>query len=78
MERGADLNAMAPNGMTPLMLAARNGHDSVVQALLEGGANASLKSPDGKSALDLATEGHHEKSVDLLRQRAALSAPDAR
>jgi ankyrin repeat protein len=39
MARGANVNARAPNGATPLMLAAREGHERLARVLLEAGAN---------------------------------------
>jgi ankyrin repeat protein len=39
MARGANVNARAPNGATPLMLAAREGRDGLARVLLEAGAN---------------------------------------
>jgi ankyrin repeat protein len=52
--RGAALDARAPGGLTPLMMAAREGQESAVAVLLEAGANTSLKSSDGMTAADFA------------------------
>ncbi|MYN03905.1 ankyrin repeat domain-containing protein [Pseudoduganella sp. DS3] len=43
LERHAYLDAESPSGMTPLMLAAREGMEDAVQLLLQAGADASLK-----------------------------------
>jgi uncharacterized protein len=43
LERGAVVDARAPNGNTPLMLAARYGHEDSVTVLLEHGADRSLR-----------------------------------
>jgi ankyrin repeat protein len=43
LERHAYIDAEAPSGMTPLMLAAREGKEDVVRQLLEEGADATLK-----------------------------------
>jgi ankyrin repeat protein len=43
LERGAGIDATSPSGMTPLMLAAREGKEDMVKLLLERGANASLR-----------------------------------
>lgn len=54
IERGAALDSRAPGGLTPLMMAAREGQESAVAVLLEAGANTSLKSSDGMTAADFA------------------------
>ena len=39
-QRGADINARDCHGMTPLMVAARNGQREIVERLLKAGADA--------------------------------------
>lgn len=43
LERHAYIDAESPSGMTPLMLAAREGMEDAVQLLLQEGADATLK-----------------------------------
>jgi len=43
LEHHAYIDAESPSGMTPLMLAAREGQEDVVRQLLEQGADATLK-----------------------------------
>lgn len=43
LDHYAYIDAESPSGMTPLMIAAREGQEKVVQLLLEQGADASLK-----------------------------------
>lgn len=43
LEHHAYIDCESPSGMTPLMIAAREGKDEVVQQLLAAGADASLK-----------------------------------
>ncbi len=43
LEHHAYIDAESPSGMTPLMMAAREGHENVVAQLLEEGADATLK-----------------------------------
>lgn len=54
IDRGAALDSRAPGGLTPLMMAAREGQEAVVAVLLEAGAKTSLKSAEGMSAADFA------------------------
>jgi ankyrin repeat protein len=43
LERHAYIDAESPSGMTPVMMAAREGQEKVVELLLEQGADATLK-----------------------------------
>lgn len=57
LERHATIDAPSPTGMTPLMLAAREGQEAAVALLLERGADATLK--DGayhQTAAEFATK----------------------
>lgn len=69
---GLDVNVRDENGNTPLIEAARAGHDEVVQALLVGGADAKVKNRQGKTALMYASEGGHTETTRLLRQAGAM------
>lgn len=51
---GADVNAIAQDGTTALMLAAQNAKLDVVELLLKKGAKPALKDKSGKTALDYA------------------------
>lgn len=54
IERGADVNAVADGGVTPLMLAAQNAKLDVVEILLNHGANRKATDVNGKTAYDYA------------------------
>jgi ankyrin repeat protein len=53
---------------TPLQAAAQEGHDNVVDILLEAGARASDIRHDGKTAHELAKERGHHGIVRRLEQ----------
>jgi ankyrin repeat protein len=66
-----DVNGIDEHGNTPLIEAARFGHDEVVTALLIAKADAKVKNDEGKTALMLAAEGGHDETVRVLTQAGA-------
>ena len=66
-----DVNALDDDWNTPLMLAAREGHDEVVQALIIAKANINARNKQGKTALALAADGGHDETVRVLVQAGA-------
>jgi ankyrin repeat protein len=66
-----DVNGIDENGNTPLIEAARSGHDEVVTALLIAKAHVNTKNNDGKTALMLASEAGHDQTVRALTQAGA-------
>jgi len=68
---GADVNATDERGSTPLLEAARYGHEDVCRVLIEAGGNLKSKDRDGKTALMLAVQGDHEEVVTVLKQAGA-------
>jgi uncharacterized protein len=66
-----DVNGIDEHGNTPLIEAARFGHDEVVTALLIAKADTKLKNDEGKTALMLAAEGGHDQTVRVLTQAGA-------
>jgi len=67
-----DVNAIDEHGNTPLIEAARFGHDQVVSALLLARADPSIKNDEGKTALMLAAEGRHDETVRVLTQASSV------
>jgi ankyrin repeat protein len=65
---GAQVDALSPNGTTPLMMAAHYGNAAAVKLLLEAGAHPQLKNQLGLSALDFARSADRPDSVKLLSQ----------
>ncbi len=66
-----DVNGIDDHGNTPLILAARLGHDEIVTALLIAKADEKIRNDEGKTALMLAAEGGHDETVRALTQAAA-------
>ena len=73
---GVNVNEPDCDGDTPLMLAAAQGHASIVAVLLQNGADVSAHNDEGETALHLAAYGGHTKAVKALL--AAGSCVDAR
>lgn len=67
----ADVNGRDESGDTPLIVAARAGHDDVVQALLVARADPNAKNNAGQTALSLAAAGGHDEVIRLLKQAGA-------
>ena len=65
---GADVNATDDRGSTPLLEAARYGHDDITRVLIAAGADLKAKDKDGKTALMLAIQGDHDEVVRVLKQ----------
>jgi ankyrin repeat protein len=66
-----DVNGIDEHGNTPLIEAARFGHDEVVTALLIAKADMKAKNDESKTALMLAAEGGHDETVRVLTQAGA-------
>ena len=70
IERGAELDALSPRAsgaFTPLMLAAREGHESAARLLLARGAKPELKNTEGHTAAQIAKQAGRDKLADELR-----------
>ena len=68
---GVDVNATDETGSTPLLEAARYGHDDICHLLIAAGANLKAKDRNGKTALQLAIQGDHDEVVRVLKQAGA-------
>lgn len=67
----ADVNGRDESGDTPLIIAARAGHDDVVRALLVARADPNVKNDGNQTALSSAAAGGHDEVVRLLKQAGA-------
>lgn len=66
--RGADVNATNERGSTPLLEAARYGHEDIARILIANGADVNAKDKDGKTALMLAVQSNHDEVVRVLKE----------
>jgi ankyrin repeat protein len=71
--KGAGVNHVDGNGMTPLLYAASIdfGSPAMIDALLKAGARTDMKTKEGKTALDLARQYHHTHLIPSLEHVAA-------
>ena len=68
LDHGADVNLMANDGSTALILAASSGATEIVRDLLSKGADVLAKlTQTGKTALMLAKEKGYTEIVELLQ-----------
>ena len=65
---GVNVNATNDQGSTPLLEAARYGHNDIARVLIASGANVKAKDKDGKTALMLAIQYNHTDVVRVLKQ----------
>lgn len=70
LDRGAEIDALSPNGTTPLMMAARYGAEANVDLLLARGANKGLRNDLNLDAAAFAKLGAREYMLPRLATRA--------
>jgi len=70
VKRGADVNARANLGVTPLHLAASRGNQEIIDHLLSHGANIHATMDDGKSVEAIAMERGHQAVAEHIRRTA--------
>lgn len=71
LEAGADVNVRGALDMTPLMIAAQDGHLLVVKALLQKGADIHAQNIVGQTALRLAMLRERQAVIAVLRHEGA-------
>ena len=69
LDRGAAVDALSPNGSTPLMMAAQYGSEVSVDLLLARGANMALRNQQDLGAIDFARSGGRDYMVKKLERR---------
>lgn len=78
LEHHAYIDAVSPNGSTPLMLAAMYGNAKVVPQLLEAGADPTLKNQQGLSAVDFAQRAGRTSEAERVAAAIRARAPKGR
>ncbi len=68
LDRGASVDALAPNGTTPLMLAARHAPEATVDLLLQRGADPRRRNQRDLQAIDFAEAGGREFMLRRFQQ----------
>ena len=66
LDNYAYIDAAAPNGSTPLMMASKYGTDETVKMLLDAGADAALKNLQGLTAIDFAKQVQRDDIVQII------------
>ncbi len=71
LDKHATIDAESPGRQTPLMIAAREGHEAVVNLLLKEGADARLANTDGQSAAQLALSRDKPRIAEAIGRHLA-------
>jgi len=80
VERGAEVNAQAKNGVTALMIAATHNSAPMIGLLMDAGADPAIKNQQGQTATDVATKnGNLEaaQAILVLSSGRSVAAPAA-
>ena len=71
IQDGQDVNRGGSYGVTPLMLAAANGHDQIVRELIRAGADVNRKNMYKRTALHGASSRGHSSVIKTLAEAGA-------
>jgi quinoprotein dehydrogenase-associated probable ABC transporter substrate-binding protein len=83
VERGAEVNAQAKNGMTALMIAATHNSAPMIGLLMDAGADPAVKNNQGLTATDVARKNNNLEAAQAILvlgsgRSAAAPAPASR
>lgn len=70
--KGADKDAVAPNGYTALMLTARGGHLEAARALLYEDVDVQVRGPSGETALRIAREKKNTELAEMIKRAGGV------
>lgn len=71
LESGADVNIADIEGVTPIGVAANNGHKNIVELLIKMGANVNVRDINGVTPIEVAKSCGYYDIVELLRSHGA-------
>ena len=74
ISRGANVDQMSVEGVTPLMIVCGNGNEELIELLLSKGANIDAKNTNGKTAFDLLKEKNNAVYERIQRKYNFLRA----
>ena len=77
-ERGAQVDLTYRFGVTPLLMASKRGHASMVRYLLEQGADCNAKTDYGKTAISISNSSECKEIVKLFKRRETSRRQAAR
>ncbi|MES2237043.1 MAG: ankyrin repeat domain-containing protein [Pseudomonadota bacterium] len=80
LTQGAEVNALSPNGSTPLMMAAREGQAEIATALLKAGAQGGINNDNGENAVRWAMRNNNviiAREIAGSKNFAAIAAQPA-
>jgi cytohesin len=72
LEAGVDVNKANNVGVSPLYIAAQNGHEAILSALIEAGADVNKASNDGETPLIVARVRDHKAIFYILMDAGAV------
>jgi hypothetical protein len=75
LDNYAYIDAAAPNGSTPLMMASKYGTDETVKMLLEAGADPALKNLQGLTAIEFANQVQRDDIVQIIAAAMRSTRP---
>lgn len=80
LTQGADMNALSPNGSTPLMMAAREGQADIATVFLKAGAQGGIVNDNGENAVRWAMRNNNvviAREIAGSKNFAAIAAQPA-